>query len=249
MHHTITGISISGKMCTGKDLLAAYYSSILPLLLTDKVGKQVAFADKLKTLTDRTNIPLFIHDCYELGYSENDVKSIEKEIYSCHDKYPLIPGRKPREFLQDLGVQLRSINPNIWIEHLELQLFKEDDQNTIYIISDCRFKNEIEFANKHNLIKVLLCTDELIRHERVVAFRGADQATQEIYNHISEKDLDNLPHHTFDIHIDNSSSLVNLFNNSKIELLKSSFLQDIIVKPVRDAFRVLRGSHIGFLGC
>jgi len=144
----IRGISISGKMCTGKDLLAAYYCSIIPLLTNGEyVGEQIAFADKLKTLTDHTNILIFMRDCYELGYSEADVKIMEAAIHRCHDKHPLIPGRKPREFLQDLGVQLRSINSNIWIEHLKLQLSRSINNNIMYVISDCRFKNEIEFAN------------------------------------------------------------------------------------------------------
>jgi len=212
-------ISISGKMCVGKDLLAAYYCSIIPLLTNNQlVGRQIAYADKLKTLTDINNIPEFIQDCYELGYINTTIQDIEAAIHYYHSKYVLVPGRKPREFLQHLGVALRNITPDIWIQHLELHLSRFDEGQVIWVISDARFSNELEFAQRNNMIKVYISTDEEVRRQRVRMFRGADQATEEIFNHISETELDNVPKDYFDILLDNSTSMQYFFDNSRKQL-------------------------------
>ena len=58
----------------------------------------------------------------------------------------------PREALQKIGTEVgREIfHENFWVDRLQKQLNKD----TNYVVTDCRFQNEIEFVHKNNGILI-----------------------------------------------------------------------------------------------
>ena len=66
-----------------------------------------------------------------------------------------IPNLTPRFILQYIGTDIMRVHfhPDIWISHLERKL----QPNINYVITDCRFYNEINMLHKYNayIIKVL----------------------------------------------------------------------------------------------
>ena len=75
----------------------------------------------------------------------------------------------PREALQKLGTEVgRDIfNKDFWVHRLEHYI--NDNEN--YVITDCRFQNEIDFIHKHN--GVLIEIERLTRpHWYDVAYRA-----------------------------------------------------------------------------
>ena len=103
-------------------------------------------------------------------------------------------GKTVRELLQGIGQGLRdAIDPNLWVKIL----FANTEGWSNYIIADVRYPNEVYAIKKRNGI--------LIRIDRKDAGAG---------NHSSETALDN--YKEWDVHIENNSSIEDLFEAMKI---------------------------------
>jgi hypothetical protein len=114
-------IGISGKAGAGKDFLADAIIDEVPSF------KKVAFADPLKEYAaSMLNRPL------EDMYTQEG-----KQKVNCL-------GITNRDFLQQLGVKMREIHPNFWVQMLHNKIRNMED----VIITDVRFANEFDAINK-----------------------------------------------------------------------------------------------------
>lgn len=120
----------------------------------------------------------------ELRYSRGSFAARLKEVAS------LIWGdsaRTDRQKLQDLGVAVRGIQEDAWVDALVAQLLVWRGP---IAIDDCRFKNEY-WALKHLGFKFIrVHCDEAIREDRLV--RNGKLQSREQFKHISETDLDGI---------------------------------------------------------
>jgi len=157
-------ISCSYKKRVGKDT----FFKIVKELFPDKKVERVAFADELKEeLETLLLIPT--------GLSKNIFEDENlKEI--------------ARPLLQGWGTIRREFcNKNWWVK---LAFSRMTDPETIYIITDARYLNEIAFINEHG--------GHTVHIKR-------DLSVNSLSSHSSETELDNY-HHLFKYTIENNGS-------------------------------------------
>lgn len=169
-------IGIVGKMGVGKDYI--YNILIKEILKENKVEYlQLAFADQIKiNIMSKKNIP----------YNDVYVKKTQKS----------------RMLLQNEGTEhgRESIDKDIWVKYLDnwITVFINRGINN-FIITDCRFLNELEYIKKQNgiLIKIIAPNRN---NERLIYESNYDQEIYDkIKNHKSECDLDNYLLKEFDL--------------------------------------------------
>ncbi len=91
---------------------------------------------------------------------------------------------KKRSLLQQLGVKLREINENVWVDYL---LRKIGVYAQKLVITDCRFQNEYDIlTSKHGFIPVKVNCDDRVRAERLYQRDGRRMTPAEM-GHISEQ--------------------------------------------------------------
>jgi hypothetical protein len=113
-------IGISGNRCVGKD---TFYKFLFTL---DRRFKRYAFADSLKQDLD----PLFKN---QFNIDIFNIEAKEKEII--------------RPIMISYGVAWRNIDVNHWVKNVYNNIQKECDY-TIPVITDLRYKNELEFLRE-----------------------------------------------------------------------------------------------------
>jgi hypothetical protein len=112
--NTSTIIAVGYRARAGKDLVGQY--------LVDKWGfTRLAFADKLKHVVGT----LFDADAFDQDFKQTTL--------TC--------GLTGGQALQQIGVKLREIHPNIWIESSGLGGYAMIPGMRV-VVTDCRFKNE-----------------------------------------------------------------------------------------------------------
>lgn len=156
-------IGLSGKMGVGKDFIA---SNIIQKYF-DKIGKKsliMAFADQLKVNTSiKNNINI-------------------NEMYNTKNE-------KIRKLLQQEGTLngRMKYGENIWINYIDnwINIYK-DRGIEVVIITDCRFKNEIEYIESKNGIVLRIEANDRNK-ERI----HKENNNKQIVNHESEIGLDN----------------------------------------------------------
>ena len=69
----------------------------------------------------------------------------------------------PRLALQLLGTEIMRthFNQDIWLDSLEYRIRKNEQQDTMVVVSDCRFKNELDLIKELNGIVIHVIRDEL----------------------------------------------------------------------------------------
>lgn len=73
----------------------------------------------------------------EICHFADELKTIAKDVFGWNGK----KDDKGRQLLIDLGESARGYDEDFWVNHLKAKLVNQD---TIYIIPDCRYPNEIE---------------------------------------------------------------------------------------------------------
>jgi cytidylate kinase len=183
-------LACSGKLGSGKNELCKIITTEYPQYLF----QTKAFADKLKRIvSDITGMPI------RFLYSQEG-----KNIFI--DEYNMTLG----QMLQSVGTKMKEIDSNIWVKSLmcdySINTFRNDDYSN-WLISDLRFKNELQSCidNKSFLVRI----------------EGDPKKTRENskrdLNHVSEIDLDDFT--GWDYIVNNNGSLDDLRNHAH-EIMK-----------------------------
>lgn len=162
-------IFMSGKKGSGKDTFGRILIEEMCLSKAVEVGKQIAFADPLKDSARE----IFL-------LTDEQMYGSLKEVVD--DRWQMTP----REIMQRIGTEVgRNIHKDVWvinaIERIKdfFNSMKITRQRGVVVLTDCRFKNEVEMPKElwQNQFKV-------IRIER------PGLPTTDFDNHPSECDLD-----------------------------------------------------------
>jgi hypothetical protein len=163
-------IAISGKIGRGKDTAVECITQYVREE-KNKTVKHLKFADALKKAT-----------AIMTGTSEADQ-------YTSEGKGKIIPslGITIGDFQQKIGMVAREhIDPNIWVNAVMNQM---TDENCVYVISDCRFKNEARQIEERGGLVIRLNRSEHLIDAKLMAGRNP--------NHVSETDLDDYDNFDF----------------------------------------------------
>lgn len=192
-----TIIGISGKMGSGKDFVCD--NVIIPLLESNPKNKvlKLCFSDQIKINTMTKNNVSF------------------DSLYNNKTK-------ETRLLLQKEGSDARTLDKNIWIKYVHnwIEIFNNRGFN-IFVISDIRLLNEIEYINNNNgiLFKVVSNTRNLDRLHKET--NGDKKILNIIKNHASENEFDK--YNNFDLIIDNENE-----NLSTEQIKIGNFLQHLL---------------------
>lgn len=155
-------VAISGKRRSGKSFLGAQ-------LAREYGFRQVSLAAPLKAMVRE-------HFGLTTAQTDGDLKEVYDERL----------GMTPRELMIKFGGFYRSVDQNYWVKKLFDQIkLRPQAQLGRYVITDLRFKNELDWMKRHNAL--------LVRLERDTEFTG------EPIDDPSEKELDDFT--GWDIHV------------------------------------------------
>jgi len=162
-------LGISGKMGSGKDFMVE--NVIVPFFSQRGLRvSQVCFADQLKVeVASKFNFPL-------------------EKMFG--DKTPEI-----RNKLQIYGTEegRDKYHPDIWINATEcwIKLRHMRGEADVFVIADCRFKNEAAWFECNNNLLIRLNAADRTAQRMQVDSGGDQEVYEKIKNHRSEIDLDN----------------------------------------------------------
>jgi len=124
--------------------------------------------------------------------------------------YDLFPdaGPKPRKLLQDVGMFFRGIDKDVWVKYLCRKVEKEPGN---VVVTDVRFKNELEGLRKLGFIPIKVEAAEEIRKHRLLERDGI--VDYERLYHISETELDDV---TCYYRVVNNGGLEQLYENIRL---------------------------------
>ena len=138
-------MEVIGFGCTaqvGKDTASTYLEQKYPGKF-----KRVAFADELKKAV------MVIFDLSrEQCFGSQEIKETIDPRY----------GKSPRQLLQELGVKMREIFPDIWVAKVFLETIPKLREQGYegFAVSDVRFPNEADWIHKHGGIVVRVTRNE-----------------------------------------------------------------------------------------
>ena len=144
-------VGITGFIGSGKDTVAK--------MLVDKGAVQDSFAAPLKDLCASV-----------FGWPRDMLQGDTIESRDFRETPDMYWTRKlgidqftPRLALQLLGTEIMRthFNQDIWLDSLEYRIRKNEQQDTMVVVSDCRFKNELDLIKELNGIVVHVIRDEL----------------------------------------------------------------------------------------
>lgn len=136
-------IFLCGKRGVGKDTLADF----LEQKVQESGGSvvRVAFADPIRKLT---------MDMLSLKTKEQ-YDTFKRDSHLCYINH--IPVRiSGREFIRALGMGTRDFNENFYVDYVKDSYYKflNDKTKTLFVVTDLRFENELDFALTNNGIIV-----------------------------------------------------------------------------------------------
>ena len=144
-------VGITGFIGSGKDTVAK--------MLVEKGAVQDSFAAPLKDLCASV-----------FGWPRDMLQGDTVESRDLRETPDMYWTRKlgidqftPRLALQLLGTEIMRthFNQDIWLDSLEYRIRKNEQQDTMVVVSDCRFKNELDLIKELNGIVVHVIRDEL----------------------------------------------------------------------------------------
>lgn len=119
-------IGIMGNVGSGKDTCGDY-------LVQNHDFTKVSFAKRVK---DVANVVF--------GWDRNMLEGSTKESRAWREETDPYWGFSPRHALQMIGTEMfrRHIDPDVWVKAVKKEIEANPDTN--YVITDCRFENELE---------------------------------------------------------------------------------------------------------
>lgn len=183
-------IGICGKLGSGKDYIAN--NVIIPVIEKMKYRYlQCAFADQIKVNVMTKN-----------GVSYTDVYE---------NKTP-----ESRRLLQIEGTEVgRENDKNVWVKYLDNWMNIHYNRGiSVYIISDCRFKNEYDFIKNNNGIMLKVIARERNEMRLMRESKGDKDLYEKISKHSSECDLDDYSDDKYDMVINND--IKDIFDSSEL---------------------------------
>jgi dephospho-CoA kinase len=125
--------------------------------------------------------------CAEYGFKRlafaDKIKEAAKDLFPEEFK----DGTKPRKLLQDFGLKMREIRPNVWVDYL-MDRAEKNYYAYNQVITDCRYLNEIQISKGFGFIPVRVECDDKIRIQRLTARDG--KVDPQTFFHVSETELD-----------------------------------------------------------
>lgn len=151
-------------------------------------------------------VKYFTHDICKI-FNKTD----NTPIPNLNDFFKIDTKDEYRKYFQLFGTELCQtwFGKEVWCERLYKDLIKFNDLNeyTTIIIDDCRFKHEYDYFIKLGFIPIKI------------------NRNVEIYNHISETELESIP---YEYLINNDNSIEGFYNN--IENLMNNLLTKIKIE-------------------
>jgi dephospho-CoA kinase len=114
---------------------------------------------------------------------------------------------KPRKHYQEIGQFMRTLNPDVWVNHTELNYFllkQAGFQN--FIVTDLRQQNEYEWLKENGFTVIKVETEPEVRKERMKA--SGDVFDEASLNHPVEQSIKALK---YDYLISNNTTLEDLY--------------------------------------
>jgi len=200
-------IGILGNIGSGKNTVAQY--------LATKGCIPTSFAGPIKDLCTS----VFGWDRELLEGETDESREFREGIDLYWSKKLKISNFTPRLALQLIGtdVMRNHFDPDIWLNSLEYRVKKLHNQNECVVISDCRFKNELELIKRVGGTTILVQRDEKPEwYDIALAANNGDAVAK----HIMGRDFPNV--HTseydwigcdIDFTINNNGTLEDLYAN------------------------------------
>ena len=187
----INVVLLGHKAQVGKDTLA-------DLLVNNDKFVRLSFAEKLKNICK---------ELFDLSESQVNGSALEKNRL---DERFIIDGQaiSSRRILQLVGQNMRAIQSDVWAKYVFKQIsdISEQTGQNKFVISDCRFPNEIDVARAWEA--------EDVDNRQVFTARIDRKSLDKNYqgsNDVSETALDN--YKDWDIILDNDDSIEDLYMN------------------------------------
>ena len=181
-------IAISGKMASGKSTATSIIGECIAGAI-EEIGEDELVPNEIRDRFKKMELK-------EIAFADllKHVCVVERQMKT-----------KNRKMLQSVADEMRSDDERVFITEVENHL------NTLHslthvIISDVRFKNELEFLKKKGFRIIRLKVSEEDQIARVKQEYGEDAEKHlNCKNHISEIDLDDVNDDKFDVIIDTST--------------------------------------------
>jgi len=121
-------IGITGKAGSGKDTVADFFALQYEF-------EKAAFANHLKDVT-------------ALAFGIDKIHFHNQELKT--KKHPIF-GITPREMIQKVGTECfrRIFDDNFWVNHVDTLYKQALNKGTHFIVSDCRFENEVMWVRNN----------------------------------------------------------------------------------------------------
>lgn len=197
-------IGIVGKMGSGKDYICN--NMIIPILKKhNQTFLQMAFADQIKVnVMTKHNIP------FQNVYINKTIET--------------------RSLLQKEGTENGRdlLDKNIWINYLNnwVNIFKFRGIDN-FIITDVRFQNEIDYIKENKGLLIFINAPKRNLERLNKESNGDKKLMENIQNHKSECDLDNLDKSIYDLIIDNDPECDFGLGYENFNVFYSCYLKDI----------------------
>jgi dephospho-CoA kinase len=118
-----------------------------------------------------------------------------KEV--AYDVFGMDPEFKDRHLLQQIGMQMRDIDADVWITAVMLQVARDEAPNAV--VDDVRFVNEAEKFKKNGWILIKLDIPDDLQIERLKKTYPDNWSDHVLNRHDpSEAEVDQIPEEWFD---------------------------------------------------
>ena len=207
-------IGILGNIGSGKNTVAQY--------LATKGCIPTSFAGPIKDLC--TSVFGWDRDLLEGETDES--REFRESIDLYWSKKLKISNFTPRLALQLIGtdVMRNHFDPNIWLNSLEYRVKKLHNQNQCVVISDCRFRNELDLIRRVGGTTILVQRDEKpVWYDIALAANNGDAVAK----HIMSRDFSDVHQSEYDwigcdidFTVNNNGTLEELYANVDIVIDK-----------------------------